>query len=291
MTGAGEVAILAGRGVSSPSPELLFSLGIMLPSRLALLSLSPVSRAPSLPSGSRSSFFGLGVRQMGTRQNIPVKLFSSNGFRCHFRQGAPVRSSARRPALMAPWFALGPSLCGAGMSLLWSAVPSSLSRGFFFGPGFPLGFGKTSPIWFRLLLLPGLGPGMPFLRGVGAAGVEAASEALSTEEGGATGSADVEEGDALSLLWFSLLGFSLVELSLLEFFLLLDEVTLLGNRLRRFGASLRTTALFDRSDFVDRPFDEEVGVVVTAGMVVISPGSLCFLVLLAWWWYGEINTL
>lgn len=126
MTGAGEVAILAGRGVSSPSPELLFSLGIMLPSPLALLSLSPVSRAPSLPSRSMSSFFGLGVRQMGTCQNTPVKLFSPNGFRCHFRHGAPVRSSARRPALMAPWLALGPSLCGAGMSLAWSMVPSSL---------------------------------------------------------------------------------------------------------------------------------------------------------------------
>jgi hypothetical protein len=164
-------------------------------------------------------------------------------------------------------------------SLIEGRETGTYSRGFFFGPGFPLGFGKTSPIWFRLLLFPGLGPGMPFLRGVGAAGVEAASEALSTEEGGATGSADVEEGDAISLLWFSLLGFSLLELSLLEFFLLLDEVTLLGKRLRRPGASLRTTVLFDRSDFVDRPFDEEVGVVVTAGMVVISPGRLCFQVL------------
>lgn len=142
-----------------------------------------------------------------------------------------------------------------------SGETGTYSRGFFFGPGFPRGLGKISPIWFRLLLLPGLGPGMPFLRGVGAAGMEAASEALSAEEGGATGSADVEEGDALSLLGF---------------FLLLDEATLR----RRSGASLRTMALFDRSDLVDRPFDEEVGVVVAAGMVVtglpwesLLPGS------------------
>jgi hypothetical protein len=141
------------------------------------------------------------------------------------------------------------------LKVVESGEPRTYSRGFFFGPGFPRGLGKISPIWFRLLLLPGLGPGIPFLRGVGAAGVEAASEALSTEEGGAKGSADVEEGDALSLLGF---------------FLLLDEATLLGKRLRRSGASLRTTALFDRSDLVvDRPFDEEVGVVVVAaGMVV-----------------------
>ena len=63
-----------------------------------------------------------------------------------------------------------------------SGETGTYSRGFFFGPGFPRGLGKISPIWFRLLLLPGLGPGMPFLRGVGAAGMEAASEALSAEE-------------------------------------------------------------------------------------------------------------
>lgn len=48
--------------------------------------------------------------------------------------------------------------------------------------------------------MPGLGPGTPLRRGVSAAevpaaGVDAASEALSTDEGGRGSSADEEAGD------------------------------------------------------------------------------------------------
>lgn len=67
----------------------------------------------------------------------PVKLLHWKPLRTHFRQGLPVRSRARRPALMAPVLALGPSLCvliGAGpekgpffvASADLSMVPSAL---------------------------------------------------------------------------------------------------------------------------------------------------------------------
>ena len=120
--------------MTSPSPELLFSLGIplgtllvvlllslffllplllsfLLLSLLVLLSLSPVSPPPSLPSLFSSIFCGLGVRQLGSCQAIPVKLFSCKGLRSHLRHGAPDRSKARNPALIAPVLAFGPNLC------------------------------------------------------------------------------------------------------------------------------------------------------------------------------------
>lgn len=115
----------AGAGVRSPSPELLFSLGTPLAPWLVLLSFSAASRTVSLVSPS--TLGGLGVRQLGSCQRIPVKLFNWNGFRCHLRHGAPVRSSARRPALIAPVLALGPSLWPAPPTLgCCSAAPSSL---------------------------------------------------------------------------------------------------------------------------------------------------------------------
>lgn len=129
----------AGAGVKSPSPELLFSLGTPLAPLLVLLSFSAVSRAASLvspsPLFSSSTFGGLGARQLGSCQRIPVKLFNWNGLRSHLRHGAPVRSSARRPALIAPVLALGPSLWPAPTlgccccCCCCSAVPSSLSKG------------------------------------------------------------------------------------------------------------------------------------------------------------------
>lgn len=128
MVGVGDSVMLVGMGVRSPSPELLFSLGTPLALLLALLSLSPVSTvvATSLASAFSSVFLGLGARQVGICQTTPVKLFSWKGLRSHLRQGVPVRSRARRPALMAPWLALGPSLCAVGTTLLWSMLPSSL---------------------------------------------------------------------------------------------------------------------------------------------------------------------
>lgn len=111
-----------GNGVTSPSPELLFSLGIALGTALgialrmtlsvlllALLS-TPASTTTSLFSLFSSSFSALGVRHVGSCQTTPVKLFSCRGLRSHLRQGAPERSRARRPAFIAPVLALGPSL-------------------------------------------------------------------------------------------------------------------------------------------------------------------------------------
>lgn len=62
---------------------------------------------------------------------------------------------------MAPWFALGPSLCEpvvvrpvvVGGVEVWSMVPSS-NLGFFLGPGFPLGLGVDSPKAFAPLFVP-----------------------------------------------------------------------------------------------------------------------------------------
>lgn len=79
------------------------------------------------------------------------------------------------------------------------------SRGFFFGPGLPLARAPGSVCPFARLL-PGLGPGTPFRRGVSpgvapVAGVEAASalESLSAEEGRTAGASVEESGEERSL--------------------------------------------------------------------------------------------
>jgi len=59
----------------------------------------------------------VGVDHDPTDHPIPVKLFNWKPLRSHLRHGLPVRSKARRPALIAPVLAFGPSLCvlmGAG---------------------------------------------------------------------------------------------------------------------------------------------------------------------------------
>ncbi len=75
-----------------------------------LLLLSAADGAPDSPLLDSGSFFG-GAVHLGTSQTTPVKLLSLKPPRAHLRQGLPLLSSARRPALIAPWFALGPSLC------------------------------------------------------------------------------------------------------------------------------------------------------------------------------------
>lgn len=156
----------------------------------------------------------MGVRQDGSCHIMPVKLRSCRGLRSHLRHAAPVRSSARRPALMAPVLAFGPRRAAAGFFV---ASPSS-SLGFFLGPGRPRDFAVGSVCSF-VLLLPGLGPGTPFRRGVSpavapVAGVEraSASEPLSAEDGRTGGSSADEAGDELSLVlmlgvlfWLSLI--------------------------------------------------------------------------------------
>ena len=108
--------ILDGAGVTSPSP-VLFSLGTaLLPLRVSvpgaasmgLVSLSPLSRAADLAS-SDSDLVEWKVRQDGSCHRTPVKLRRRRGCRSHLRHGAPVRSRARRPALIAPVLAFGPS--------------------------------------------------------------------------------------------------------------------------------------------------------------------------------------
>lgn len=86
-------------------------------------------------SAFTSTFFG--ARQVGISQTMPVKLLIRNTLFSHLRQGLPLRSSARRPALIAPWLALGPSLCpatGAGVVQgrvvpSWAVVPSLEASG------------------------------------------------------------------------------------------------------------------------------------------------------------------
>jgi hypothetical protein len=128
--GAGELAGMLGALVISTSAALtLFSLSMWLLSLFSLL-LPPDeedSASPLMVS------FG-GAFHRGISQMAPVKVLIWKLPFCHFRHGFPVRSSARRPALIAPWLALGPSLCppapfsgdGRGNPVIGS-VPSSLS--------------------------------------------------------------------------------------------------------------------------------------------------------------------
>lgn len=99
------------------------------------------------------------------------------------------------------------------------SIRFAYSLGFFLGPGRPRDFAVGSVCSF-VLLLPGLGPGTPFRRGVSSAvapvaGVEmaSASEPLSAEDGRTVGSSADEAGEELSLdlmlgvlFWLLILG-------------------------------------------------------------------------------------
>src|SRR3569833_2031536 len=133
--GAGELGLtLATLRIStSPSPASppLLLLSLLIGS-FSLFSLLLPPSAETVPDSS----WGSGVAslfspvQRGISQTTPVKLLSLKPPFCHRRHGAPERSRARRPALMAPWFALGPSLCDArAPGGVASRVPSSLRRG------------------------------------------------------------------------------------------------------------------------------------------------------------------
>jgi hypothetical protein len=145
---------------------------------------------------------------------------------------------------------------------------AAYSLGFFLGPGLPLGFGTTSTPWPRPRLLPGFGPGIPFLFGISAtgvgvvpvpaAGVEAASEPLPAEEAGAPGAAVVEEGDEEALSWSPLSGAELP-----------------GKRPRAVDDTFRTIVLLGLGEWFDRPDDEveEAPVVCEDGIVQDAVGS------------------
>ena len=107
MPRIGELAVLLAKVAMSTSPPLwLVSLSTAL---LLLLALS-LGVLASLVSSLTFTVVVLGARHDGSCHATPVKLLTLNPVRSHLRQGLPERSRARRPALMAPWLALGPSL-------------------------------------------------------------------------------------------------------------------------------------------------------------------------------------
>lgn len=119
--------------ISTSTPELLLSLlaaatgGWSAFSLFSLLLSAVETAADAGVSSGVASATGLGfggATQRWISHSTPVKVLSRKLPLAHLRQGLPVRSRARRPALMAPWFALGPrrwALPRAG-----SRVPSSL---------------------------------------------------------------------------------------------------------------------------------------------------------------------
>lgn len=111
--GAGdEVFPLATLFIStSPPPLLLLALASSCPFNLfsLLLLLSPETDTAPVSDISSSMPFLVGAVQRGISQTTPVKLLRVNPPRAHLRHGLPDRSSARSPALIAPWFALGPN--------------------------------------------------------------------------------------------------------------------------------------------------------------------------------------
>ena len=116
-------------------PLLLCSLGrALLPTGLASLEL--LESLLTSPAKVRSL---VGAFQDGMPHIMPVNDLIWSPLRSHFRQGLPLRSSARRPALMAPVLALGPSLCaGTGLTVLVlsperSMVPSGLKKRLAYG--------------------------------------------------------------------------------------------------------------------------------------------------------------
>ncbi len=114
--------------ISMSPPLLLLSL-LVWPFSLFSLVL-PSAETDVEPSVADTGFGLGGALQREISQTTPVKVFSLNPPLAHLRHGFPERSSARRPALMAPWFALGPSLWDgpAGPDLPGSTAPSSLGQ-------------------------------------------------------------------------------------------------------------------------------------------------------------------
>lgn len=117
-----------GSGVATSPLRPLFSLTALL-SSLTFVSLEPVE---SLLTSSAKAELRAGAFHEGTSHTTPVKLRSLKPFFSHLRTlNLPVRSRARRPALIAPWFALGPSFWmgvapARGVLLLGSLTMSAL---------------------------------------------------------------------------------------------------------------------------------------------------------------------
>ena len=93
--GAGELA--AGFEGARPLLPASLPLGLLLPlTRFSSFELGVPEESLSLTTAF------LGARHEGRSQTTPVKLLTKKPLFSHLRQGVPVRSRARRPALMAP---------------------------------------------------------------------------------------------------------------------------------------------------------------------------------------------
>lgn len=232
----------------STSAALLLTLPLLPSCALSLFSLLLLLSTDAAPDSSLagSGIFLGGADHRFTSHTTPVKLLRVKPPRNHLRQGLPDLSRARRPALMAPWLALGPSLWAPlGRLAEWSIVPSSLPtlsdgpltpkratarrcarrpalpsgekrgaveatyrRGFFLGPGFPLGLGGPSllpaaPRLVPLFLGPSVGGPMTDGTGVPSGTGVAAFESVTFspfELAGAAGPAAELAGDALTSL-------------------------------------------------------------------------------------------
>lgn len=208
--GAGELAMPlsgVGAGVLTSPLRPLFSLMALL-SSLILESLDPVESL--LTSSGNAAALG-GAFHDGKSNTTPVKLLILKPFFSHLRHlNFPVRSSALRFALIAPWLAFGPSFCRAVGPAKGPLSFGSLSMSpsfFLLGPGLPRAFGVAG-LWpsmtVALLFVPGFGPfrfaaggasedGVlaPFMVAVESAGVSAGV--------GSTiwGAAGVSDGDEL----------------------------------------------------------------------------------------------
>lgn len=127
-TGAGDEALTLGTLCISVSPPTLLALALFSSWPFSLFSLLLPSAELAPDSSSPSSSEGLGgAVHLGISHTTPVKLLSVKPPLAHLRQGLPDLSRARRPALIAPWLALGPNLCAAAWrTAAWSMVPSSL---------------------------------------------------------------------------------------------------------------------------------------------------------------------
>jgi hypothetical protein len=109
-SGAGEGAWALWTLCISTSAPLLLLLVLLGSAPLSLFSLLLLPSAEASVESSASRAFLFGAVQRGTSQTTPVKLLSVKPPLAHLRQGLPDLSRALRPALMAPWLALGPSL-------------------------------------------------------------------------------------------------------------------------------------------------------------------------------------
>lgn len=188
---------------------------IALLSSLSLVSVEPVE---SLRTSSENVEPRGGAMYEGTCHTTPVKDRSLRPFFSHFLTlNLPVRSRARRLALIAPWFALGPTLgAAAGAAngvLLFGSLMASPSFCFFaFGPGFPRGFDvplvplvPLEPSAVARLRFLGAGPlRFPFAGGASDEGVlpfiaAAGSAGKSAGDGAVIWGAGVLSGDELTL--------------------------------------------------------------------------------------------